>query len=121
MFTVSDILQNIDRGCLANNMIEDSFSYRIIFYVNDGNKSGKHYMDTRYDGLRTTLENIIRRNLTTTNTVVLAAVTARKNGETVSLLSRPYSFNLNGYFEQIAGKKGKGYKTVSYGRRKAEC
>lgn len=32
MFTISNIIEDIDRGCLANNMIEDRFSYRIIFY-----------------------------------------------------------------------------------------
>ena len=32
MYTVSDILQDIDRGCLANNMVEDMFQYRIVFY-----------------------------------------------------------------------------------------
>ena len=35
MYTVSDILQDIDRGCLANNMIENRFLYRIIFFVNE--------------------------------------------------------------------------------------
>lgn len=28
MYTISDILMDIDRGCLANNMIEDRFTYR---------------------------------------------------------------------------------------------
>lgn len=34
MYTVSDILEDIDRGCMAHNMVENMFSYRIIFYVN---------------------------------------------------------------------------------------
>ena len=34
MNTISDILMDIDRGCLANNMIEDCFTYRIVYFVN---------------------------------------------------------------------------------------
>lgn len=36
MYTISDILMDIDRGCLANNMIEDRFTYRIVYFVNEG-------------------------------------------------------------------------------------
>ena len=46
MYTVSDIIMDINRGCTANNMVEDQFSYRIIFFVNEGNKGSKHYIDT---------------------------------------------------------------------------
>ena len=56
MFTISNIIEDIDRGCLANNMIEDCFSYRIIFFVNEGNKGTKHYIDAEYGGLR--MENV---------------------------------------------------------------
>lgn len=119
MYTVSDILQDVDRGILSHNMAEKMFSYRVVYFINFENKSEKHYIDTRYDGLRITLENIIRGNLTTTNTVVLAAVTAHKSGETVSLLSRAYGFSLGGYFEQIVGRKEKEYKTDNFGRRRA--
>lgn len=41
MYTVSDILADIDRGCMANNMIEDMFSYRIIYFVNEGKQGNK--------------------------------------------------------------------------------
>ena len=37
MYTVSDIIAGINRGCIANNMIEDRFRYRIIYFVNEGN------------------------------------------------------------------------------------
>ena len=47
MFTISDILQDIDRGCLSNNMVEDRFSYRIVFFVNESGKGTKHYIDSR--------------------------------------------------------------------------
>lgn len=104
MYTVSDIIADINRGCFAHNMIEDKFSYRIVFFVNDGNNGWKNYMDTSYGGLRAALENIVRGNMTMTNSIVLAAVTARNNGKTVSLLSRSYSFGLSGYFKQISGK-----------------
>lgn len=104
MYTITNILSDVNRGILAHNMIEDKFSYRIVFFVNDGNEGRKNYMDTSYDGLRAALENIVRKNLTVTNNIVLAAVTARKNGKTVSLLSRSYSFGLGGYFKQISGK-----------------
>lgn len=31
MFTISDILQDISRGCAVYNLNEDCFSYRIVF------------------------------------------------------------------------------------------
>lgn len=67
------------------------------------------------------MESVIKKNLATINCIALAAVTARKNGETVSLLSRSYTFSLDGYFEQIVGRKEREYKTVNYGRRAQWC
>lgn len=117
MFTVSDILQDIDRGCLANNMIEDSFSYRIIFYVNEGNRSGKHYIDTRYGNLRESLEGIIRGHLSLSNNVVIANTTALKDGKCVRLQDRAYSFSLDGYFRRIKGEYNSSNKNgnIMYG------
>lgn len=106
MVTISDIIADIDRGCVINNMVETEFSYRIVYFINTRNGSEKHYIDTLYDGLRAALENIIRGNLTTTNNIVIATVTTRKSGETVSLLSRSYSFSLSEYFRQINGDCG---------------
>lgn len=119
MFTVSDILLDVDGRILANNMIETCFSYRLIYFVNFEDKREKHYIDTRYDDLREALENIIRGNLTTTNTVVISAVTTLKEGKCVSLLSRAYGFNLNEYFRKVCGEKEKEYVSNNYGRRKA--
>lgn len=104
MYTVSDILQDIDRGCLANNMIEDRFSYRIIFFVNENGKGTKRYIDTRYDSLRKSLENIIRGHLSVTNNIVIAETTALKNGECIRLQSRSYSFSLEEYFRRLNGE-----------------
>ncbi len=104
MYTISDILMDIDRGITANNMTEDCFSYRIIFFVRDGNRSSKHYIDTAYDGLRETLESIVKENLSLTNRVVIAAVTVRKDGKSVSLQSRSYGFSLDEYFQRISGE-----------------
>ncbi len=104
MYTISDILADINRGCIANNMVEDRFRYRIIFFVNDGNNSSKHYIDTMYDGLWKALENIIRSNLSVTNNLVVAATTVLLNGKSVCLQSRSYSFSLDGYFKQIGGE-----------------
>lgn len=104
MYTVSDIIADINRGCLANNMVEDRFSYRIIFFVNEGGSGTKHYMDTAYGGLRAALEGIIRDNLSLSNHIVIAETTVLKNGTPVCLQSRPYSFSLDGYFKQISGK-----------------
>ena len=118
MYTISDIIMDINRGCMANNMVEDMFSYRIVFYINENGKGTKHYTDTSYENLRQVLENIIRENLTTTNTVVLAAVTVRKNGETVSLLSRAYGFNLGEYFRKICEEKEKESISSNYGSRR---
>lgn len=106
MYTVSDIITDINRRCAANNMVEDRFSYRIIFFVNEGNKGSKHYLDTVYSGLRKSLESIIRNHLSLTNTVVIAETTALKNGKCVCLQSRAYSFSLDGYFRQITGEYG---------------
>lgn len=106
MLTISDIITDINRGCTANNMVEDCFSYRIIFYINDGIKGSKHHIDTAYDGLREALENIIIEHLSLTNSVVIAAVTVRKDGKSVCLQSRSYGFSLEEYFERIGGECG---------------
>lgn len=103
MYTVTDIMQDVHRGCMAHNMVEDRFSYRIIFFVNDGNKGTKHYVDTTYGNLRKTLENIIRNNLTLTNTIVIAETTVLKDGKCIRLLSRSYLFSLDEYFKRING------------------
>lgn len=104
MFTISDIITDIRRGCTANNMIETCFSYRIVFFVNERNGSAKHYINTSYGDLRKSLESIIRDYLSLTNSVVIAETTVLKNGKCVCLLSRSYSFSLDGYFKQISGE-----------------
>jgi len=104
MFTISDILTDINRGIMAHNMVEDCFSYRIVFFVKENGKGTKHHIDTAYDGLRTALENIIKSYLTVTNCVVIANTTTIKNGKCVYLQSRAYSFSLDGYFRQINGE-----------------
>lgn len=105
MHTISDILLDVSQHCLANNMIETCFSYRLFYFVNSENGNGKHYVDTSYDDLRIVLENIVRKNLTTTNRVVLATVTTLKGGKCVSLLSRSYGFSLDRYFQWLNGEK----------------
>lgn len=117
MYTVSDILADIDRGCMANNMIEDMFSYRIIFYVNEGNRGTKHYMDSQYRDLRKSLENIVRNNLSLTNNLVIAETTVLKNGKCICLQSKSYSFSLDSYFKQISGEyKGNRSENIMCGR-----
>lgn len=117
MVTVSQMLIDIDRGIAAHNMIETCFWYRIIYFVNDENKGTKFRVDTSYDGLRESLENIIRDNLTTTNSLVIAEVTVRKDKQSISLLSKAYGFSLDGYFQKICEKKEKKYISDNYGRR----
>jgi len=119
MYTITNILQDVQRGITAHNMVETEFSYRIIYFINFENGSAKHYIDTRYDDLRITLESVIRENLTTTNNIVLATVTTRRNGEIVSLLSRSYPFSLDGYFLEICGEKRERVNG-NYGRRRAQ-
>ena len=109
MYTISNILADIDQGCVANNMVEDRFSYRIIFFVNEGNKGSKHYMDTVYSGLRKSLESII-------NNVVIAETTVINNGKCICLQSRAYSFSLDGYFKQINGECRESNKSGKYSR-----
>lgn len=104
MFTISDIIADIDRSCAINNMNEDKFKYRIVFFANDRNRSSKNYIDTTYSGLRKTLENIIKNNLTLTNCVVVTQTTVWKSGKCVCLLNRSYGFCLNDYFKQINGE-----------------
>lgn len=118
MHTVSNIIADIDRGCLSHNMIEDRFSYRIIFFVNEGSNGAKHYIDTTYGDLRKTLENIIKGHLSVTNSIVIAKITALKNGKCVSLLSRSYAFSLDEYFCQIYGrcKNDSGNRNITYNR-----
>ncbi len=120
MYTLSDILNDVDHGIMAHNMIEDKFSYRTIFFVNEGDRSYKRYIDTSYENLRQSLENIIRGNLSTTNSIVIAQITTLKDEKCVSLLSRSYPFSLNGYFKQIAGSKEKEYMGNNYRRRRAQ-
>lgn len=118
MYTISDIIADIDRGCLANNMIEDRFSYRIICFVNEAEKGSKHYMDTPYSGLRKSLESFIRSHLSLTNSIVVAETTVMKDGKCICLQSRSYPFSLMGYFERISGegREGSSKGRVLYGR-----
>lgn len=104
MYTVSDIVADVDRGCMANNMVEEKFSYRIIFYINENGKGTRYYIDTPYSGIKKVLENIIRKYLSLANTVVIAEATVLKNGKCIHLLSRSYAFSLDGYFKQISGE-----------------
>lgn len=103
MYTISDILMDIDRGCLANNMIEDRFTYRIVYFVNEGNNGKKFYIDSSYRDLRKSLESIIRGNLTLTNNIVIAETTVLKRGKCTCLQSKAYSFSLEEYFKRIKG------------------
>ena len=108
MYAISDVLRDIDRGCMVYNMVEDKFSYRIVYFVNERNgESTKHYLDTTYNDLWKTLKTIIRNNL------------SLKNGKYVCLQSRPYSFSLDGYFQKICDAKEKEYISNNNGRRRA--
>ena len=116
MFTITNILQDIQRGIAAHNMIETYFSYRIIYFVNERDKSIKNYIDTPYNGLRSALENIIRNNLSVTNSVVISAITVRKDGKPVCLQSRSYAFSLDEYFKRIGGESKSRNGNITYGR-----
>lgn len=104
MFTISDILQDISRGCAANNLNEDCFSYRIVFFVNEENTSKKYCVNSSYGDLRQTLESIVRGNLSLENNLVFAQTTVLRDRKCVCLQSRSYGFSLEGYFCQIYGK-----------------
>lgn len=116
MFTVSDIVADINCGILANNMREEKFSYRIIFFVNEGKSGQKYYVDTTYSNMRKALEKIIRKHLSLTNNIVIAETTALKSGKCVCLQSRSYSFSLDRYFKQISGECGNSNGNIVYGR-----
>ena len=36
VLTISNILQDVDKGCAIHNLNESCFSYRILFFVNEG-------------------------------------------------------------------------------------
>ena len=116
MYTISNILADIDRGCMAHNMVENRFRYRIIYFVNEGDNGSKYYMDTDYDSLRKSLESIVRNHLSVTNSVVVAETTALKDGECVCLQSRSYAFSLDGYFRQISGEGRDRNRSGNYNR-----
>lgn len=105
MFTISNIIADIDKGCARNNLNEECFSYRIMFFINEGGIGTKHYTDSTYEGLRKTLENIVRENISLTNSISIAQTTIQMNGRCVCLQSRSYSFNLDEYFQWITGKQ----------------
>lgn len=118
MYTISDIIADINKGCMYNNMREDKFTYRIVFFVNEGSRGTKHCIDTTYCDLRKSLEGIIKTYLSLTNSIVIAQTTVIKNGKCVYLQSRSYSFSLDGYFKQINGecRNSNGTGTVGYGK-----
>jgi len=116
MYTISDIITDIDRGCMANNMIEDRFSYRIIFFINEGNKGIKRYVDTSYSDLRKSLESIIRNYLSLENNIVIAETTVLKDGKCVCLQSKSYSFSLEEYFRRIKGESRTSNGNIMYDR-----
>lgn len=105
MHTISDIVADVERHCAIYNMMEDRFSYRIVYYVNEGGVGIKHYIYSTYDGLRRTLETIVKNNLSLENTLVFAQTTVRKDGACVCLQSRSYKFSLEGYFQVIYGRQ----------------
>jgi len=114
MFTISDVIRDINRGIAANNMAEDKFSYRITFFINEGSKGERHQNDTAYGSLRESLEKIIKDNLSLTNNIVIANTTTIKDGKCIRLQSRQYNFSLDGYFRQLSGECKSG--TIAYGR-----
>lgn len=117
MFTISDIMADISRGCARNNLNENAFSYRIIYYTNERGVGTKHYENCSYDDLRKTLEAIVKNNLSLTNTLVIAQTTILLNGHCVCLQSRSYGFSLEEYFKQLTGRYRDGNKNrnVMYG------
>ena len=117
MYTISDIMADISRGCVANNLNEGCFSYRLIYFTNENGIGAKHYIDTAYGDLRKNLETVIRNNLSLTNTLVIAQTTVLLNGKCVCLQSRSYGFNLEEYFRQLTGRKKEGNKNrnIMYG------
>lgn len=114
LYTISHIIEDINRGCAIHNMVEDSFLYRVVYYVNEKDTGRKHCIDTTYGNLRKSLESIIRENLSLQNTVVIAQTTIRKDGQCICLQSRSYRFCMEEYFRHLTGKSKKG--SITYGR-----
>lgn len=114
MYTITDIMEDIASHCTINNLNEGSFSYKVAYYVNEGNTGRKYCADAAYKDLRKAMESIVRDNLTLENSISISSVTVQKNGECVCLLSRAYKFSLDEYFSQIYGKSRK--RKAAYGR-----
>lgn len=79
MLTISNIITDINRHCAIYNMAESAFTYQIVFYTNEENESKKYCVDSTYEDLRQTLENIIRENITLKNTIVIAQTIIRRD------------------------------------------
>lgn len=119
MFTISNIIADIQRGILSHNLDEEYYSYRIIFFVNEGDNGFKHYVNASYSGLRKALEGIVRGHLSVTNSIVIAQTTVLKDGKCICLQNRSYAFSLDEYFKGLCGKKEKKYINSNYGGGKA--
>lgn len=115
MFTISNILEDIKRNCAVYNLNENAFLYRIVFFVNEESASRKYYVDAQYENLRQSLENIVRENLSLTNTLVIAQTTVLLNGRCVCLQSRSYKFSLERYFQLVTDKQRR--RNTIYSRR----
>lgn len=115
MYTVTDIIEDVRKGCLVNNIVESRVIYRITFYINEGHSGRKYYVNSSYRDLRKSLENIIRDNLTLTNNIVIAGTSALKNGKCVHLQSKSYAFSLEEYFRRVKGEY-RSSRNNTYGR-----
>lgn len=119
MYTTYEIILDFKRGCLAHNIIEDRFIYRISYYVNRDRVGIRHHCTACYGELQQAIVGIIKKHLTWETDVVITGITARKGTETIKLLSRSYPFSLEKYFAYIEGsayheKINRNRKTVCY-------
>lgn len=119
MYTTHEIMLDFKRGCLAYNIIEDRFIYRISYYVNRDRVGRRYYCTVSYDEMQQAIVGIIKKHLTWETDVVISGITAKKGTETMKLLSRSYPFSLETYFAYIEGratheKINRNRKTVCY-------
>lgn len=104
MYTTYEIILDFKRGCLAHNIIEDRFIYRISYYVNRDRVGRKYYCTVSYGEVQQAIVRIIKKHLTWETDVVITGITAKKGTEIIKLLSRSYPFSLEKYFVYIEGR-----------------
>ena len=108
MLTIKEIISDVERGCLANNIVEEKFLYHISYCIKRGEVRKKQYCTADFRGMQQAIAEIIKKNLTLENDIVITDISTNKGAEKIRLLRRSYPFSLEKYFEIIEGRANNG-------------